>query len=145
MALTIKPVHTLNINFLFPYYEIRKHCCLMFFLFLLCVYVYVCVLHVCICMCVNEHVYRCACMQKPEVVVKNYLSVLLHLIHWDKISQLNPELTDTVSLASQLALVISLWVGHHSHLTFIQASEDPALAFTLAGKVFQLLSHLFNF
>lgn len=122
MALTIKSVHSLNINFTFPYYEMREHRWLIFFLsFFLCVRVCMCVwaLHVCICICVNEHVYRCVCMQKPEVAVKIYLPVLFHLILRDKISQSNPELADTVSLGSQLALENSLYVGHHSHLTFI--------------------------
>lgn len=80
MALTIKPVHRFKNKCCISLLRDERTSLVDFSFFFWCV----CVLHVRICMCKDEHVYRCVCMHKPEVAVKNYLPVLLHLIHWDK-------------------------------------------------------------
>jgi hypothetical protein len=55
-----------------------------------------------------EHVYVCACIHGGGIMVdaKNLLQLFLILFGGGRISQLNPELTDTACLSSQLALRI---------------------------------------
>lgn len=65
---------------------------------------------VCIHVCVSAHTSMCLgtdwgiCMWKSEANIRSHLGLFIHIIHWDRESQSNPELTDVASLASQITL-----------------------------------------
>lgn len=63
----------------------------------------------------------CACMWRPEAEL--HPSLLFYLIHWGRVSEPNPELSDTVGFPGQIALgnslflhccVIKLFLGRHN-------------------------------
>lgn len=72
---------------------------------LVCVSVCVC-RHICVCVGAQE----CACMRvwRPKVYLGNRPSLFFYLIHWGRVSQGNPDLTNTANLTRQLDLRILL-------------------------------------
>lgn len=87
----------------------------------LCMYV----LHVC------GYTHGRGDLWKPKTDVGNHPPLLFHFVHWDRMSQSNPDLTATVGLSSQLDSwgppPAFQWAGHHTHLTLLWVSRSPKL------------------
>lgn len=80
---------------------------------------------VCVCICMCSRVFVCMWRSTTDAESIPHLSLSLYLIHWEDSSQLNSQLTISVSLASQLAPGIPV-----SHLKLaLKASDSTLLAF----------------
>lgn len=75
-----------------------------------CVHVCVCDVTVCVytrfCMCIPT------CMWKPEISVRKYTPLCIHLVRGESVSQSNSDLIDLAVLASLLALITHIFLGH---------------------------------
>jgi hypothetical protein len=85
-----------------------------------CVYVYMCT-YMCVC-----GMYVCVSAYRLEVDIRHLPLITFYFIHWVRLSQLNPEFTDSTSLASQVVLnsVSAFWA------LGLQAAALPANLFT---------------
>lgn len=119
--------------------------------FCVCVWsVHVCICNVCghMCMCMDIHV--CACMWRLEYHVWVFYSIIIHLMFWDTLFHLNPELADLPCLACQLSsgIFLSLPAGCGGYrqtampIQRLQGTRDLILMITLAQQVPHPLSVL---
>lgn len=79
--------------------------------------------------CVSTCAQQYPCVQMLSSCRESSL-VFFYLIHWSKVPQSNPELTDAASFPSELALIfclqkLELQVAYHNFLAFYMSPGNP--------------------